>query len=240
MKSAVAIALAVFFAAGSAAAEEETQDQPEAPSTAGLGSLQRFSQVSLSLRSQWVPNAGYDPFAKTDFLAAWSFAGSRTFWVKDRFSLAVGLGIDLGASSSEARGQKTALGAHRFTVPLEARYHITPWLYAFGKVAPGPLLMTASIKDGSAGDQALSDTGVVFAADASLGAAFLFTSRSTPERHPPRFWATGEWGYGWTTSREWQFSPSDQDKVTGRVASANLGEVAFRGTFFRLGAALSF
>ena len=234
---ALAVGAGLLALPGTALAEDETYE----PATLqDLGSLQRFTRIGLGLRSQWVSNAGYDPFSKSDYLAAWTVEGSRTILVIDRLSLSVGGSVDLGASSAEARGAKTSLGAHRFTVPVEGRYHLAPWLMVFGKLAPGAMVMTASIKDPSGGDQALTDTGAVFAADGSLGAAFLFGTRENPDKHPPRFWATGEWGYGWTTSRPWTFRPEDDEQLTGKVGSTNLGPVAFRGTFFRLGAALSF
>jgi hypothetical protein len=230
------VALALGVLAPAAARAEELEERA---TLSHLGSVQRHTRFGLGLRSQWVPNDGYDPFARSNYLAAWTFEGSHVLYARRRLSLAAGALIDLGGSSSEARGAETHLGAHRFLVPVEGRYHVTPWLAGFARIAPGAMYMTASISEASAG-QKLDDAGFVFAADASLGAAFLFDSRRNPDGRPPRLWATGEWGYGWTTSRRWRFLPDDGDKVTGRSAPADLGSVAFRGTFFRLGLALSF
>ncbi len=220
-------------------ATARAQDLDERATISHLGSVQKHTRFGMGLRSQWVPNAGYDPFAKSNYLAAWTFEGSRVLLARRRLSLAVGALIDLGGSSSEARGAETHLGAHRFLVPIEGRYHVRPWLVGFARIAPGAMYMTASIAEASAG-QKLDDAGFVFAADASLGAAVLFDSRRNPDGHPPRLWATGEWGYGWTASRRWSFAPDEEDKVTGRAVPTDLGRVAFRGTFFRLGLALSF
>src|SRR5206468_2378209 len=112
----------------------------------------------------YVPSAGFDAFAANDVLASFTVDATATVWTRRRFSLAAGLGWDMAQRGDGLRGLSTSLTAHRFSVPIELRYHAAPSLYFFGRVAPGALLALASVEDPSA-PAPLADARWMFATD---------------------------------------------------------------------------
>jgi hypothetical protein len=216
------------------------QDAPKEATLDELGSMQRMVRFGLSLRNQWVPTSGYDRFAKTDHLVSWTFEGNATIWTRGRWSFAAGGLVDLGTSSATTRGQSSALGAHRFLLALDGRYHLTPGLFVFARLAPGVMVSKASLREDSAPlAQNLTSTGVHGAADVSVGASLFLNAPGSPQRRPLRAWASAELGYGATTSRELDLTPNDVDALAGRQGTTRFGSLAIAGAYFRLGVTLS-
>ena len=197
-------------------------------------------RFGLGARIGYIPNEGLDPFAKNDVLAQVSIDVSRTLMASGRTSFALGLGWDgVTRGSVTARGQGAELTVHRLSVPLEGRYHITPWLYGFGRVAPGAGILIARVNDAAA-PTTLGSTRGVFSLDASAGASFLLIGHGPPDRRRFRLWATHELGYGWTSSASFALGTNSRDEVLGIEEPARLGEIALRGFFFRLGIAATY
>jgi hypothetical protein len=199
-----------------------------------------YLRVSTGLKVGTYGDAGLDTFASNDVIANWSIDASYTLFVVRWFSLAAGLGWDVGGRASDLRGMKTSITTHRFSVPIEGRIHFAGWLYAFGKLAPGAALHTVSVEEGSAKGP-LTDTLGAFSGEASLGASLLVGPHGGYDRRAPRFWVTPEIGYGWTTSGAVRPTPSgNPNDVLGSNAPTNLGSLAMRGIFWRLGVAVTF
>jgi hypothetical protein len=73
--------------------------------------------------------------------------------------------------------------------------------------------------------------------DLSAGGALRFASASH-ERFG--FWLTGEGGYSWTRSTELALAPDLADDDPRRTGGIDLGRLALRGAFMRIGAAVTF
>lgn len=216
-------------------AEADEPARPEGPP--------RFTylRASMGMKVGAFGDAGLDAFASDDVVPSWSVDVSYTLFVVRRFSVAAGLGWDVGGRASELRGvTKTSLVTHRFSVPIEGRYHFAGWLYAFGKLAPGAALHHVSVTDASSNDP-LTDTLGGFSGEASLGASLLIGPHRGYDRRTVRFWVTPEMGYAWTTSAAVHATPNgNPNDVLGSNAPANFGSLAMRGIFWRVGFAVTF
>lgn len=189
-------------------------------------------RVSAGLRIAYVHTHGFDTFADTNTLPQLSIDGTYAFYNSGRLALAAGLAWDVGGRSSDLRGLDTSLTAHRFLVPLEARVTVLPWLWAFGKVAPGAALVLTDIEDPSA-PRSLGSSGWAFAGDVSAGASFVIGKRA-PAKHSVRVLLTPEIGYSVTTAAPVHASPGrSEDELLGSDADTNLRSVALSGLFWR-------
>lgn len=226
--------LGVVLSLAAPAAAQEAPDAAPPPSP----KMERF-RVSGGLKVGYVATHGFDTFADSNTLPQLSLDGTYAFARRGRFALAAGLGWDVGGRSSELRGLTANLTTHRFLVPIEARYAVVPWLWAFGKVAPGAALATADIEDPSA-PRSLSDSGWAFAAEASAGASFVIGKRREGRRGV-RFLITPEIGYAVTTKAPLHPSPGrDDDELLGSDATTDLRGVALSGLFWRASFGLAF
>jgi hypothetical protein len=189
-------------------------------------------RLSAGLRIAYVHTHGFDTFADTNTLPQLSIDGTYAFYNSGRLALAAGLGWDVGGRGSDLRGLDTSLTAHRFLVPLEARVTVLPWLWAFGKVAPGAALVLTDIEDPSA-PRSLGSAGWAFAGDVSAGASFVIGKRA-PGKHRVRVLLTPEIGYSITTAAPVHASPGrNEDELLGSDADTNLRSVALSGLFWR-------
>jgi len=237
----LSLALALPLIASNASAQEPAlMDAPPPPVvTSSNDTLRRFSQVELGFRAGFMRDSGYDPFSTNDMFTQFSVGGTRTLFVDRALSIAAGVRWDYGRASATARGAEASLSMHRLAVPLEARYHVTRWMYAFARLAPGAMRTSASLTDGSSADT-LTDAHWTFSADASLGSAFLVGPHSAPTRHLGRWWFTQELGYGWTQAKALDMGVAPAEDDFRQYGSIALRPIAMRGVFFRLGVALTF
>jgi hypothetical protein len=199
-----------------------------------------YWRIGLGARLGYVTSGGYDQFASNDVLSQFSIEGTKTFLKSGRFSLATGVAWDVGGRASGMRGIDTSLTTHRFTVPLEGRVHIAPWLYGFVRVAPGAAVLQAKIDDPSSQSR-LADSAWVFAGDASMGASVLLGPRNDYDKRAVRFWLTPEVGWSVTTQASFAPNPGRDDKdVLGTDASMRIQPLALSGAFWRMSAAVTF
>lgn len=213
---------------------------PDAPAPEGPPRIS-WVRLGLGTRLGYIPHEGFDAYATNDVLAQISLEGSVTLLERRPWSLAGGLAVDLGGRSSRIRNEVDAsLFAMRVTVPIEARWHLAGWLYAFGKLAPGVAYNAVSFKDPAALTP-LRDKGGAFAADASLGASVMIGGYKNLDKPGVRFWVTPEVGYGFTTTmRVRPNADRDEDDVTGTEMDASFRSLALRGGFWKLGVGFTF
>jgi len=199
-----------------------------------------YLRLGLGFRIGYINDPGFDTFASSDVLAQMSLEGSYAFYTKGKVALAAGVAWDIGSRASGARGLDTRLTVHRLTVPIEARYYVTPWLNGFVKVAPGTAAYFARIKDPSSGAQ-LEDAPWVFATDLSAGATVRLAGSNDHGARRARLWLTGEGGYGLTGGVALRPRPSRDDAdILGSDESTRLGSLAVNGGFWRMGLAVSY
>jgi hypothetical protein len=192
-------------------------------------------RLEVAYRGSFVNDAGYGPFSTNRYFVEASFAASRTLWHEGSWSLAPGVGFDLGGTSASARGAPTSLSMQRLSVPLEGRRHFGPWGYAFARVAPGLALENAEVDDASA-PSGLKKSAWMFATDVSAGYALLVTPRFERFEQKARLWVQADVGYGWVAGDELALAAASSSNTGG----IDLGTLSMSGPFFRLGAALSF
>jgi hypothetical protein len=217
------------------------QVPPPAESSAEISSSRRdsFWQAQLGLRSTFVTDAGFDPFATDNALSSFSLGATRTIFASDSFSLAPGIFWDYGGRSANARGLKTSLGVHRIAASLEGRYHFAPWLYGMARVAPGALHYAAEFKESNAANT-LAASGWNFALDASAGLAFLLGPHGSASARRVGWWLAAEGGYAYASSSSLVMSPTLADDDPRRVGDLDVGNVALGGGFFRIYGAVTF
>jgi hypothetical protein len=128
---------------------------------------------------------------------------------------------------------------NRLSVGLEGRYHLFRRLYVFGRLAPGALRFDADILDGGA-DVRRESGGWLFSADLGAGAAFEVVGEPRGQSKRPRGFLLADGGYGWTTSSSLEFAPAEGEQAPARLQPLDLGELAFRGGYFRIAAAVTY
>ena len=233
---AASLGLAALLTAPRARAQEPQEaDAPAARAQPWPVSAWR---VEAGYRGSFIPDEGFDPFSKDDYLPQLSLTASRTVWTRGRLSFAPGLSWDHGSRSSNARGAATSLSLDRFTIPLEGRLHVDRWGYAFVRLAPGVVVEGVRVQD-AAGPAPYTKSGVVFATDLSAGYAFPLWRLGRPAS-PARAWLQADGGYGWVASERLALTPDVASDDPLRARGVDLGSVATRGAFFRVGVALSF
>lgn len=216
-------------------ASDAAADRPE---TSGPP---RFDLVRINagFRVGYMPDRGFDSFADSDTLTQFSVDGTYPLVTSGRVVLGAGLAWDYGGRSSPLRGQSTDLSVHRIGIPLEARYHLHPTVFAFGKVTPGATAVLAEIIGET---KPLNATAWAFSADASLGASILMGPRQHLERRgTPRLWLTPELGYTVMTKASLAANvdrPSEE--VLGSDEDANLRSLSLNGFFWRATVGLTF
>lgn len=191
-------------------------------------------KVSGAVRVNYITSHGLNPFAATDFVAQATFDGSRELVRRGEFSLAPGLRLDVGGSSAKARGVDASLSFTRVSLAAEGRYHPLSFAYAFARVGPSLARVGATARDASAPGDLVKRRWLV-GGEASVGATAYV---SGPNR--PRFGFDAEVGYAWLPAMELDLKPELGDDDPQKVGAANLGSLALRGIFLRIGASLAF
>jgi hypothetical protein len=195
-------------------------------------------EASAGVRTMYIKSAGYDPFSANDGFVQFSLSGLGVIARRDRLSLAVGLGLDVGSSSATARGAPSSLTLTHLSALAEGRYQ--PWsrLYLFARVAPGFVHGTATIDDASSpADSRLTAEFDAFSLDASAGAAFCLGAVGTAR---VGVWLLADGGYGWVAAQDLVLAPTLSGADQSKAGTLDLGTLAPRGGFFQIAAALSY
>jgi hypothetical protein len=216
-----------------AAAETSSALEPEAH---GPKPAARRYEAPLVLdaggRVGFLRSEGYDPFSQNDAFGQLSIGGAVEIWRSGRFAIAPGGRWEFGQRNGEARGAKTNFSMHRLAASLEGRVYATPWLYAFGRLAPGVAYQRARVAEPSApADLTASDW--LPSVDASLGATAM-------SRGPFRIGGTVDFGYGFVSDLKMSLRPDLPPEDPRRTAAVNLRDVNASGPFFRLGVVVVF
>jgi hypothetical protein len=199
----------------------------------------RFWQGQVGVRSTFITDPGFDPFATDNALTTFSLGVSRTIFQQDAFSLAPGLFWDYGGRSATARRDPTSLATHRLGVALEGRYHFAPWAYGLVRVTPGTIHHTAKLEDPLAAAPLVARAWT-FAIDASAGAAFLIGPHRSTSEPLFRWWLAAEGGYGYAGAASLLMRPDLASDDPRRTGDLDLGRVALSGGFVRIYGSMTF
>jgi hypothetical protein len=197
-----------------------------------------FFQVQGIVRASFVTDQAFGIFADDKMLGQIGVAFSRTIFAEGDFSFAPGLSWEYGGTESLVRGDQSQLRMHRLSLRLEGRYHLLGWMYAFARVAPGAIRQSLQVEDPMA-PAPLRQSSWVPSVDLSAGAAFLIGPHGASEKHS-RFWGEIDGGYGWAGRKDIVLSPDLPDDDVRRVGTLQMGDIALRGGFVRIAAALTF
>jgi hypothetical protein len=203
------------------------------------GSRESFWQGQVGVRSTFVTDRAFDPFATDNALTSFSLAVSRTVFNYDAFSLAPGFFWDYGARSATARGEQSSLTSHRLGLALEGRYHFAPWAYALARLTPSAIQQSTQVNDQLAAAPFVARAWT-FGIDASAGAAFLLGPHSATSASPVRWWLAAEGGYGYATSASLLMHPDLASDDPRRTGDLDLGRLALGGGFFRIYGSVTF
>jgi hypothetical protein len=195
------------------------------------------SRIGIGYRATFVRDPTFDTFARNGLLSQLSLEGTYAFVSAGRFAVATGLTWDFGSLRGLFDDYDVSLQVHRFTVPVEARVSLTPWLYGFGRAAPGFALHQARVNNLGA---PLQGGPWAPAVDVSGGVAILLAPRSAERTDVARVWLTPEVGYGFAGERSLGPLQSRRGPVLDGGAPANLGALAVRGPFVRATVGLTF
>jgi hypothetical protein len=197
------------------------------------GNRESFWQGQLGVRSTFVTDRAFDPFATDNALTAVSLGVTRTLFDRDEISFASGIIWDYGERNATARGQATNFVANRLAVPLEGRYHFLPWMYGLVRMTPGAVHQSARLHDPLSptpfGAQAWT-----FNLDASGGLAVLLGPHAESSGSPVRWWLAGEGGYSYAGAASLLMRPDVQSDDPRRTGDLDWGRLALAGGFFRI------
>ncbi|HMI84432.1 MAG TPA: hypothetical protein VK550_10085 [Polyangiaceae bacterium] len=203
------------------------------------GNRESFWQGQVGMRSTFVTDPGFDPFASDNVLTSFSLGVSRTVFDYEAFSLAPGFFWEYGARSAMARDQPTSLSTHRLALALEGRYHFAPWVYGLVRLTPSAIQQSAQLSDQLAIAPFVANAWT-FGLDASAGAAFLLGPHSDASASPVRWWLAAEGGYGYASSATLQMHPDLASDDPRRTGDLDLGRLALGGGFFRIYGSVTF
>jgi hypothetical protein len=220
-------------------AEAPAQAEAEAtPDDGEMGTHRDHWVGTIGLRTNFIPNEGFDPFETDDVLSQLTLGVGRTVYGEDKLAVAALVLWDLGGARADARSDEATLDVHRWTLAGEGRYHFFRRFYAFGRVAPGAIRWDASLEDDSVGYTREAGNWM-FALDLSAGAAFEFAGQNRGKSTSPRGWVSVEGGYGWSTASEVSFESGDNE-IPARVEPLTLNDLALRGGIFRIAANITY
>ncbi len=214
------------------------KERPE-PDDGLLGSHQTHFSLQLGVRTSFISDPGFDLFSEDDVFQGMSLSAGRVLVTEGPLSLAALVGGDFSGNDATARGAKSALFQHRYWLGGEARYHLLSRLYVFVRLAPALLNTKARLSDPVAQVEREAG-GLSFGADGSAGAAIELLGKASGHSSTPRGWVTADGGYSWSESDALSFSASEDDSAPTRTASLEVGDLALRGGFFRVGIAVTF
>jgi hypothetical protein len=194
-------------------------------------------QATFGVRTSLIRSAGYDPFSSSDALPQISMGVAHPIVLHDAVAVAVGLAIDYGLASSEARGVPSGLSAWRLSVVGEGRFYPRPYAYGFARLAPGIFRGAATLDDASSPNGApLEDHFDLLSADASVGGALRLNN--TPS--PMAAWVCADAGYGFTQSHHLLLAPAAPPRDQAKLGAIDLGTINPRGAFVRFTLAVTF
>ena len=203
------------------------------------GSRESFWQGQVGMRSTFVTDPGFDPFATDNVLTTVSLGVSRTVFDYDAFSFAPGFFWDYGARSASARGEAASFSSHRLALALEGRYHFAPWVYGLVRLTPSAIQQSAELRAQLATAPYIARAWTA-GLDASAGVAFLLGPHAPSAISPVHWWLAAEGGYGFAGSASLQMHPDLPPDDPRRTGDLNLGQLALRGGFFRLYGSITF
>jgi hypothetical protein len=195
-------------------------------------------EASAGVRTMYIKSAGFDPFSTNDGFVQFSLSGLGVVARKDRLSLAVGVGLDVGSSSATARSEPSSISLTHPSALAEGRYQ--PWsrFYLFARVAPGFVHGKATINDASSpSGSGLTTDFDAFSLDTSGGGAFCLGAVGTAR---VGVWLMADGGYSWVASQDLILAPTLSNPDQNKAGTLDLGTLAPRGGFFRISMALSY
>lgn len=236
-----ALAHAQHAALGAAvAAEGDTGKVPDYSDNGPLGSYQTHWEATLGVRTAFITDSGFDPYATDNALTQVSLGGGRTVLAEGRFSLAVLALWDYGQRQSSARGERTQLDVHRISLGPEIRYHVIPRFFVFARTSPSAVYTDAQLDESVTAVNVYSHKWAA-GFDATAGAAFEVIGKRSGESRKPRFWVIGDGGYTWAAPVDMNLKPApDNSSAPQRVASVPFPTLVLRGPMFRVSAAMTF
>jgi len=207
--------------------------RPSRPPLDQLGSYQTHTWIGVGVRTSFVKDAGFDPFAETDALTTFDVSLGRTLFAQRQLSLAAAFDYQIGGRSAAARFDPTDLSSQRLTLAPEVRYHVWPRLFAFARPAVGADRIKASIDESSTGAE-LVEKAWAPALDLTAGVAAQLYGKVSGDRPSFRLWLTADGGYGWTGRIDLTMSPASGQSAPARLAPLDLGELSLRGPQFQI------
>jgi len=212
---------------------EPPPPRPSPPPLDQLGSYQTHTWVGVGIRTTFVRDAGFDPFADTDALTTFDTSLGRTLLARRQLSLAAAFDYQVGGRSASARLDATDLSIHRLTLAPEVRFHLWPRLFLLARPAFGADRVKARIDESSTGAE-LVEKGWAPAVDLTAGVAAELYGKVSGDRPSFRLWLTAEGGYGWTGQVDLTMTPDSGQTAPARLAPLDLGDLNLRGPGFQL------
>lgn len=198
-----------------------------------------FWQVELGVRSSWIPASGFDPFSTNNNLTQFSISGTRALLSVGSFSLAAGLLYEAGGKQAQARGATANLTVHRGGAVAEGRVHFGRDVYSFVRLVPQALYTRARLQDASVTAE-LKQNSWRFGADGTVGGAWNVPRTLGAPTSVPEAWLIGEFGYGWTMSKDTELRPDVAESDPNSKVLLNMGPLALNGIMMRVSAAMTF
>ncbi len=205
-------------------------DEVEEPDDGLMGSYQSHFYGQVGGRVSRVSSSAYDWFAGHDALASFALGIGRSLPLQGPWSAGLSLNWEYSGQESRVRGAPTELGASRFTLAPELRYHLLRRLYAYARVGAGVSVLDVRLDDDVTNSRR-EDAATLFTLDASLGAAVELFGPRRGETRAPRVWLLAEGGYLFTAPAKLAFANASE--IPARSTAIEAGQLGLSGATLR-------
>ncbi len=202
-----------------------------------LGSHQSRIDLGVGISSTWYRDGTFDLFRDKNAQPALRVSAAATLLTWEKWSLAANLSYEHFESSAEARTLPTLLRVGRALLGAEARYHVQPWIFGYGRLQLGPSFRHSTVGE-PASDTLLELSRAGFAGAAALGGAMRVAGSRDGRERLPRLHLFVEAGYAFSSALSLTYEIKDDDVL--RPEPVDLGRLSLNGALVSGGAMVSF
>lgn len=197
---------------------------------------QRRVDVGAAYQLLWITDPAFDLLSEDNVQSAFRPHAAFAFWAEGPLSLAATLHYDVFTANGEARTLPTFLNFHRFLLGAEARYHLHPRLYGYGRLNVGPTFVRSRLGgESDVSSLHLKRTG--FSGALNVGTAVRIAGSRDGRERAFRVHLFAEGGLSFVSAVELRYEPSEGGAL--RSDPVELGNLSLGGPQLVFGAMVS-
>jgi hypothetical protein len=198
---------------------------------------QKRFDLGAGLLVSWVSDPAFDLFQSKNAYPAWEARAAVGLWASGPLSFAVTAKFNNTSIEGEVRTLPSFLGVSRLHVGGEARYHLVPRAYAYGRLDLGAFLARSRLGEADANTRMeLEEAGV--SGVLSVGSAVRVAGSPDGRTRAPRLHLFVEGGVEYDSPLTLTFEMVSEGAL--RPAPVELGTLSLGGPRIALGALVSY